>query len=81
MNARHALPLAGAIVATAVTGFLLGVATTAEAPEPARPVSVSIIYDRHGEASDVDLTDENGEWIPTGSIAESWPDDNTGTDD
>ncbi|MGP5376381.1 hypothetical protein ACTXM8_10355 [Brachybacterium alimentarium] len=84
MNARDRLPIAGAIVATAITGYLLAAATTAETPAPdtpTAPVSVGIIYDRHGEVVDVDLTDENGGWIPTGTIAESRPDDSTDTDD
>ena len=62
-----------------LAGALLGVALTAgfvdDVPEQ---VNVSIVYDQHGEAVDVDLTDQNGEYIPAGSIAESWPaDDNT----
>lgn len=75
MNARfYFLPVAGALIASAAAGFLFGAAATAEAPEPARPVNVSIIYDQYGEAVDVDLTDSNGEYVPAGSIAESWPD-------
>lgn len=75
MIARRLLTLS-ATAATCAVFYALGAASTgpAETPEPARPVSVSIIYDQYGEASDVDLTDANGEWIPTGSIAESFPD-------
>lgn len=59
-------------------GYLLGAANIQmdnDAPTP--PVNISIIYDQYGEAVDVDLTDSNGEYVPAGSIAESWPDDNT----
>lgn len=72
-----ALILAGA---GTVAGGLLGMAVPpalGPAVDSPEQVSVSIVYDQYGEAVDVDLTDQDGEWIPTGSIAESWPDDNT----
>lgn len=40
-------------------------------------VNVSITYGESGEVVHVDLTDSEGNDVPTGSIAESWPDDNT----
>ena len=75
--ARKAVKV-GVVAGIACAAYMLGAASTADTPQPVQPVSVSIIYDQYGEASDVDLTDGNGHWIPTGSIAESWPDD---TDD
>lgn len=73
---RHlTLPILAGL--TAGAAFALGtLVPPAETPTSTEQVNVSIIYDQHGEAVDVDLTDQNGEWIPTGSIAESWPDDN-----
>ena len=76
---RNALPIAGAVIAAGLAGYLFGVAHTgpADTPAPVAPVNVSVTYDDLNEISGVELTDANGEDVPVGSIAESWPDDNT----
>ena len=72
---RNAYPIAGAVIAAALAGYLFGAANTATAdtPAPATPVSVSIVYEESGEARTVELTDANGEDVAVGSIAEEWP--------
>lgn len=40
-------------------------------------VHVAITYDESGEAATVTLTDKDGHTVPTGSVAETWTDDNT----
>lgn len=76
------LPLAGAVVATLLTGYLLGAAFTAPVADPGSTgqihVSVEIV---DGEVESVSLTDEDGLDVPVGSVAESWDDDNTDTED
>ena len=61
-------------------GYLLGAVNTTPAG-PAAPVNISVTYDDVHEISGVELTDSNGHDVEVGSIAESWPDDNTDTDD
>ena len=68
---RNAYPIAGAVIAAGVAGYLFGAAHTSAAPTP--PVSVSIVYEESGEARAVELTDDNGEDVAVGSIAEEWP--------
>ena len=64
-------------------GYLLGAnassSSYSDAPTP--PVHVSVTYDDVNEIAGVELTDSNGHDVEVGSIAESWPDDNTDTDD
>ena len=69
---RNALPIAGAVIAAGIAGYLFGVANTPPAG-PVPPVSVSIVYEESGEARTVELTDGNGEDVEVGSIAEEWP--------
>ena len=61
-------------------GYFLG-AVNAPPAAPAAPVNISVTYDDVHEISGVELTDSNGHDVEVGSIAESWPDDNTDTDD
>ena len=68
---RNALPIAGAVIAAGVAGYLFGAAHTSAAPTP--PVSVSIAYEEAGEARTVDLIDSEGHPVEVGSIAEEWP--------
>ena len=68
---RNALPIAGAVIAAGVAGYLFGAAHTSAAPTP--PVSVSIAYEESGEARTVDLIDSEGHPVEVGSIAEEWP--------
>lgn len=76
MKRRAVLGVALVTLTGGIGGYLLGVSVPdRDAPTP--PVNISVIYDQHGEAIDVDLTDSNGEYVPAGSIAESWPDENT----
>ena len=72
---RNACPVAGAIIAAGLAGYLFGAANTAPAdtPAPATPVNVSIVYEESGEARTIDLTDSNGHDIPVGSVAEEFP--------
>ena len=69
---RNALPVAGAVIAAGIAGYLFGAANTAPAG-PIPPVNVSIAYEESGEARTVELTDANGEDVEAGSIAEEWP--------
>lgn len=77
------LPLAGAVVATMLAGYLLGAAFTApaEIPGSTGQIHVSVTYDDQGEIDTVSLTDSEGLDVPVGSVAESWPEDNTDTED
>ena len=68
---RNALPIAGAVIAAGVAGYLFGAANTSAAPPP--PVGVSIAYEESGEARTVDLIDSEGHPVEVGSIAEEWP--------
>lgn len=76
---RNAYPIAGAVIAAGLAGYLFGAANTgpADTPAPAAPVNIAVTYDDLNEISGVELTDANGEDVPVGSIAEGWPDDNT----
>lgn len=68
---------AGLIIASAllVAGVGLGIGLTVDSSPTV--VHVSIEYGTNGEAETVTLTDQNGRPVQTGSIAESWEDDNT----
>lgn len=88
-DGRKAIQVMGAI-ALALGGVGLGYvsAQPAAAPEPDSPtpgqVHISVIYDQYGEISDVDLTDDDGNYVPAGSIAEDrdamYPDEYANTD-
>lgn len=80
MKRRAVLGVALVTLTGGIGGYLLGVNGASSDHLPTPPVNISIIYDQHGEAIDVDLTDSNGEYVPAGSIAESWPDDNADTE-
>lgn len=79
MNRRPVLTVALVSLAAGTAGFALGAvnAGPARTPAPAVPVNIAVTYDDLNEISGVELTDANGEDVPVGSIAESWPDDNT----
>lgn len=66
---------AGLIIASALLVAGVGIGLTVD-PSPT-VVHVSIEYGTNGEAETVTLTDQNGRPVQTGSIAESWEDDNT----
>ena len=72
---RNALPIAGAVIAAGVAGYLFGAAHTsaADTPAPAVPVHVSVVLEESGEVRSVELTDDNGHDVEVGSIAEEWP--------
>lgn len=72
--ARKAMTALGALALTlggASAGYLAAqpATVTPDSPTPGQ-VHISVIYDRHGEISDVDLTDSEGNYVPAGSIAE-----------
>ena len=69
---RNALPVAGAVIAAGIAGYLFGAANTAPAG-PIPPVNVSIAYEESGEARTVELTNSEGHPVEVGSIAEEWP--------
>lgn len=88
-TARKAMTALGALALTlggASVGFLAAQPAAAPAPDSPTPgqVHISVIYDRHGEISDVDLTDSEGNYVPAGSIAEDrdamYPDEYANTD-
>lgn len=72
-------------VALVLGGMGLGYVSAQPAAAPDSPapgqVHIAVIYDQNGEIADVDLTDSEGQYVPAGSIAESWPDDNTDEED
>ena len=72
---RNACPVAGAIIAAGLAGYLFGAANTAPAdtPAPATPVNVSVVLEESGEVRSVELTDNNGQDVEVGSIAEEFP--------
>lgn len=66
---------AGLIIASALLVAGVGLGLTVDSSPTV--VHVSIEYGTNGEAETVTLTDQNGRPVQTGSIAESWEDDNT----
>lgn len=66
---RKTITIAGGMLAALVTGMLIA---PAEAPSPGM-VHVSIVYEESGEARSVELTDDEGNDVPVGSVAEEWP--------
>lgn len=66
---------AGLIIASALLVAGVGLGLTVDSSPTT--VHVSIEYGTSGEAETVTLTDQDGNPVEVGSIAESWEDDNT----
>jgi len=76
---RKTIIIAGGMFTALLTGMLIAPAEApAEAPSPDM-VHVSIVYEESGEARSIELTDDEGNEVPVGSVAEEFPwlDDNT----
>jgi hypothetical protein len=69
---RNAYPIAGAVIAAGLAGYLFGAANT-ESTGPLGPVNVSVVHEESGELRSVELTDSNGEDVEVGSVSEEFP--------
>lgn len=75
---KNTIKISAALLVIWGAGVLFGMSLVlnmarAEAPAPADPVNVSIVYEESGEAREVTLTDSEGNPVELGSVAEEWP--------